>query len=153
MIHLSATRTFADPEALTQGLVDLLADFYMQTDPPDAASAIMLAGGSTPLAAYRYLQENPITISPTRWTLLSDERLVPIDTPENNFYHINGMLKACGTKNEEHVMRVHTEHAAEEAATRYGRALRSFIKQGGRIPLGNPGTRRGRAYGFPVLLE
>jgi len=97
--------------------------------------AVMLTGGRTPLGLYRRLEESPATVAPRLRLLISDERHVPLESPDNNYGKMRAMVAALRL-DESRIMRVHTEESLEAAAERYHRELASFIDQRGRITLG-----------------
>ena len=97
--------------------------------------AVILPGGRTPLAIYQALASEPVKISHWLRILVSDERHVPLDSPDSNFGMMRGMIHALGIS-ETHVLRVHTEWPLEKAADRYDAALRGYLRKGGRIKLG-----------------
>jgi len=57
---------------------------------------LMLAGGSTPFAMYRRLAERPSPVHAQRRIFLSDERLVPFDSPQSNGGRLLPILRALG---------------------------------------------------------
>jgi 6-phosphogluconolactonase len=97
--------------------------------------AVILPGGRTPRGIYEALAREPVRIS--RWLriLVSDERHVPLDSPDSNFGMMRDMIRALGIP-ETHVLRVNTELPLDKAADRYDEALRGYLKKGGRIKLG-----------------
>lgn len=97
--------------------------------------AVMLTGGKTPLGLYRRLGNSPPQVDDRLHLLLSDERHVPADSPENNFAKMRPMVDAMGI-DATRVMRVHTRLPLEAAASRYDRELASYFDGGGRITLG-----------------
>jgi len=96
---------------------------------------VILPGGRTPLGIYEALTREPVKISHWLRILVSDERHVPLDSPDSNFGMMRGMIHALGI-HETHVLRVDTELPLEKAADRYDEALRGYLKKGGRIKLG-----------------
>jgi len=71
-------QVFDTPEALAAGTADLLTDLFTA-----GAGTFGLAGGSTPRAAYRELQDREVAWNRiTMW--LPDERWVPPEDPEAN---------------------------------------------------------------------
>lgn len=97
--------------------------------------AVMLTGGDTPLGIYKQLETTPAAVDENLHLLISDERHVPLDSPENNYAKMRPMIAALGVS-ESQVMRVRTELSLENAAEQYHRDLASFIGAGGRITLG-----------------
>ena len=98
--------------------------------------AVMLSGGSTPLAVFQKLVDNPVAAANNLWLFMSDERYVPGDAPDNNFFQASAMMKAIGLPSNQG-LRVRTElPSAEEAADDFEDQLQQFLDRGGRIPLG-----------------
>lgn len=96
---------------------------------------VILPGGRTPQGLYAALTREPERVSTSLRILISDERHVPLDSPDSNFGAMRGMIHALGIP-ETHVLRVHTEIPLEKAADHYDRALRGYLRKGGRIKLG-----------------
>jgi len=57
------------------------------------ATAIMLAGGTTPLPAYRTLAAAALRHDDRLHVLFSDERYVPADSPASNFHQARALLE------------------------------------------------------------
>jgi 6-phosphogluconolactonase len=101
----------------------------------DTPHAIMLTGGSTPLGLYRHIEQRPFAVDGGLHVLLTDERYVTIESPESNFGHVAGMLRALGVA-DTNIMRVRTELPLQDAAERYHARLAGYLEKGGTIPLG-----------------
>lgn len=97
--------------------------------------AVMLTGGRTPLRLYKSLEDSPGHVDDCLHLLISDERHVPSDSPENNYARMRAMIAAMGL-DDSRMMRVRTELPLGTAADRYHHELASFIDSGGRITLG-----------------
>ncbi len=97
--------------------------------------AVMLTGGRTPLGIYRAMERSPVAVDDSLHLLISDERYVPRDAPDNNYAKMHAMIHASDI-NESRVMRVHTELPLETAAIRYHEELKTYLDSGGRITLG-----------------
>lgn len=115
-----AVRIFETPELLVSGIVELLRE-TLQTP-----GNLMLSGGSTPYAIYNRIAATPSPVHPDRRLFLSDERMVPADSPFNNAGNLMPMLHALEC--EDRFVRVETSMPIEEAASRFSRELE---------PLGN----------------
>ena len=100
--------------------------------------AVMLTGGQTPLGIYRTFDQTPVPVDESLRLLITDERHVPMESPESNYGRMREMVQALGI-DESQVMRVHTELALDAAAVRYHDELASFVHDGGRITLGIAG--------------
>jgi len=126
-------RRFESYEKMTAQIVDLLTtQFRVESTQP---RGIMISGGLTPQPAYRRLTAAPAKATPSTHILFSDERMVPIISPENNFGNARPMISAIGVP-EQRVLRVRTELALADAATRYEQDLAAFLKKGGKVTLG-----------------
>lgn len=86
----------------------------------------MLSGGSTPYAIYNQLADMPCPVHPDRTIFLSDERMVPADSPRNNAANLMPMLRAL--KCEDRFIRVDTSLPVEEAAARFADKLEPLDK-------------------------
>jgi len=127
-LHRFETRPEFDKE-----LAQLLDD-SMNT-PTDQPFAIMLAGGRSPTPAYRKLAQTAGQAQSALHMLFSDERMVPCDSPENNYAATLPMLNQLQLP-ENHILRVKTELSLEAAAENYHRCLASFLSKGGQLTLG-----------------
>jgi 6-phosphogluconolactonase/glucosamine-6-phosphate isomerase/deaminase len=97
--------------------------------------AVMLTGGKTPLSVYRILEKSRERVDAFLHLLISDERYVPLESPQSNYGNIRPMVHALGV-DESRVMRVHTYLPLDDAADRYDAVLSTYIEKGGRITLG-----------------
>lgn len=126
-------RTFKTADEMAVQVVNLLTT-QMQVESA-IPRAIMLSGGRTPLPAYRQLAVRPVRATLSTWFLFSDERMVPLESSENNYGAAKAMIAAAGVP-EERVVHVHTEVPLFDAAARYERDLGTFFAKGGQIGLG-----------------
>jgi 6-phosphogluconolactonase len=125
------TRRFASRAALDAALAQRLG----QAIAAHGASAIMLSGGSTPLAAYRALARNPPHHDDGLHVLFSDDRYVPSEADASNYHQARALLDALALPASS-VARVRTELPLAEAAADYERQLAALLKSGVRIGLG-----------------
>jgi 6-phosphogluconolactonase len=125
------TRRFPSRAALDAALAQRLG----QAIAANGASAIMLAGGSTPLPAYRALARGPLAHGARLHILFSDERYVPSDSDASNYHQSRPLLDALALPAAA-VARVRTELPLEEAAADYERQLAALLNSGVRIGLG-----------------
>ena len=109
------TRYFESAQALAEAAEALLRE-HLPTP-----GNLMLSGGRTPCAIYGRLAAAPCPVHPGRRLFLSDERMVPPDSPKNNARNLEPMLRAldCG----ERFIRVDTTLSAPEAARRFATDL------------------------------
>ena len=125
-VHRFASRTALDA-ALEQRLAQAIA--------ARGASAIMLAGGETPLPAYRALARRPLPHDERLQILFSDERYVPADSEASNYHRSRPLLDALRLKPAA-VLRVRTELALAAAAADYERSIAALLAGGVRLGLG-----------------
>lgn len=125
---------FRDPAALADALAQAIADAIVTAD-RDKTSALMLAGGQTPLEAYRRLARLRPDC-PARLTIfLSDDRHVPPDHPKSNYGAIAPLLLEAGIGSGQ-VLRVRDDLPPEEAAGEYDAALARLFSGQITVPLG-----------------
>ncbi len=125
------TRRFPSRAALDAALAQRLGQGIAAT----GASAIMLAGGSTPLPAYRALARGPLPHDVRLHILFSDDRHVPSDSDASNYHQSRPLLDALALPTGS-VARVRTELPLDEAAADYERQLAALLNAGVRIGLG-----------------
>lgn len=126
-----ATRRFASRSALESALAERLA-----TAIAAPATALMLAGGSTPLPAYRALGRRPALAHGTGLRILfSDDRYVPADSPASNYHQAQPLLAALALPPAA-VLRVRSELPLADAARDYENQLGALLRSGTRIGLG-----------------
>ena len=125
------TRTFSSRSALDTALAERLGRALTAR----GASAVMLAGGTTPMAAYRTLARQPLAHDDRLHVLFSDERYVPADSPASNYHQSRALLDALALP-EESLLRVRTELPLDEAAAAYDAALTTLLSAGIHIGLG-----------------
>ena len=126
-------RQFRSTDDLTLAVADLLEERFRHRY--GRPHAVMLSGGRTPLAAYDEVARRRTRASDDLYIFLSDERLVPDDSPESNYGHLRPMLERLQLP-EGRVMRVGTDLTLKKAAADHDRSLRHFVRDGGRITLG-----------------
>ena len=126
-------KIFPHTDDLTTALVDLLACHFKLALP--VPHAVVLPGGRTPRGAYQQIAQNHFPVDGNTHILLSDERLVPIRSPESNYGQLRPMLKALRMP-AMHILRVDTRQTLALAARHYDRDLCAFFERKGRITLG-----------------
>ncbi len=126
-------RAFMNPAELSAGLSDLLKT---TVEAPGAERrAVMLAGGRTPLDAYRTFTESSVIRKNAPVFFMSDERHVPSEDRENNAGVIAPLFIRAGLP-ESRFLRVDTLRGLDEAARRYHADIEALLASGVRIPLG-----------------
>lgn len=126
-------RRFSTFEKLVAGVAGLIVEHLAHDE--HAPVAIMLSGGRTPRPVFEAVASSHTNVPAGVHILFSDERMVPDDSPESNYSHAVGMLKAIGIP-DSRVMRVHTHLPLQAAADQYNRDIDAFIGSGGRVILG-----------------
>ncbi|MBN2684680.1 MAG: 6-phosphogluconolactonase [Pontiellaceae bacterium] len=86
--------------------------------------SLMLSGGSTPYVIYNRLAAAPCPVHLERTLFLSDERMEPFDSPNNNAHNLMPMLRALQCK--ERFLRVNTALPAPTAAQQFEEQLESL---------------------------
>ncbi|HEY0766417.1 MAG TPA: 6-phosphogluconolactonase [Steroidobacteraceae bacterium] len=125
------TRRFPSRAALDAALGERLA----QAIAANGASAIMLSGGTTPLAAYRALARRPLPHDDRLHIVFSDDRYVPSDSDASNYHQAQALLDALALPPAA-VARVRTGLPLDEAAADYERQLAALFSSGVCIGLG-----------------
>lgn len=100
-----------------------------------APHAVMLTGGRTPFALYERLASFPPSADAQLHLLISDERYVPVESPESNFGRLLPLVESLRLETWR-VLRVATELPLADAAEGYDGDLEEYIAAGGRITLG-----------------
>lgn len=127
------TRRFVSRTELDAALVERLARTIAAG--AGAATAIMLAGGKTPLPAYNELAARGPKHSDHLHILFSDDRYVPATSDASNYHQSCELLNALGLP-EESLLRVRTELSLQAAALDYERKLAALLKSAVPIKLG-----------------
>ena len=82
---------------------------------------LMLSGGSTPYVIYNRLAESPGPVHRERRIFLSDERMQPSGSDNNNAHNLLPMLQSLDC--EDRFIRVKTELPIEEATAQFAKEL------------------------------
>jgi 6-phosphogluconolactonase len=126
-----STRRFPSRSALEAALSERLARAIAVR----GRSAVMLAGGTTPLPAYRALASRELPHDAALHILFSDDRYVPCDSPASNYHQTRALLDTLQLPPQQ-VLRVRTELPLEQAAADYDRSLTALLAAVGSIGLG-----------------
>ena len=121
-------KPFETPNSVEEALFGVLKGLIEEAS-PDHPYAVMLSGGSTPAGLYRRVAESGIRAGEGLYLLVSDERLVPLDSPDANRTMIAPMADAIGLP-EERLIMVEHELSADAAAERYHQALTEINARG-----------------------
>lgn len=95
----------------------------------DIGHVLMLSGGSTPLVIYQRIANEPFAIDENAVITYSDERFVPKNDKDNNYFQTKDMLKALKIK-PKNVIRVQTELGHIESTDVFQNDLFNLSKQG-----------------------
>ncbi|WP_168433647.1 6-phosphogluconolactonase [Pontiella sulfatireligans] len=106
---------FNSIETLTLQMLELLRQTL------STPGNLMLSGGSTPYAVYNRLAAAPCPVHPNRRLFLSDDRMEPADSPNNNAHNLDPMLKALAC--EDRFIRIDTSLPIEQAARQFEACL------------------------------
>jgi 6-phosphogluconolactonase len=126
-----AVSVFASRAALDAALTARLASALAAP----GTHAVMLAGGTTPMNAYRALAQQGVRRDERLHMLFSDERYVPADSPASNYYQSRPLLEALALPQEE-ILRVRTELTLDAAAADYAERLSTLLSAGIHVGLG-----------------
>ena len=132
MIHV---KVYRDADALARQVASALAGVLAPEPGSSRRRAVMLSGGSTPLAAYKLLAAEPPAVDPDLRLFYSDDRHVPPDHPKSNFGTFRGVLAEAGLA-PERTLRIQGEQPLAEAVQRFDADLAALLSQGTTIPLG-----------------
>lgn len=106
----------------TEDLIAQALDLLRATLP--TRGAVMLSGGSTPYVIYNRLAGSPCPVHPERRLFLSDERMVPLESDQNNAHNLESLLTALDCTDR--FIRVDTALPAEQAAAQYEDRLQAL---------------------------
>ncbi len=127
-------RKFNSENSMMQSALELFADYLAEKK--ERPKLFLLSGGKTPIPLYELIVNNKskIQINNNCFFGLTDERMVPYDSPESNFKLISKMLNALNVKND-HIFSVNTSLPLMQAAEDYNSKLASFIDNKGIVQL------------------
>lgn len=129
---MSTVKTFDDRDQLARAAAKAAIDIlWAATNKYDQATWV-LAGGSTPLAAYQIIATgHRDAVDWTKVTfILGDERIGPLDSPMNNWRAIDHILSTVPARK----FRPRADLSAEEAARDYSNYLGLLPKNGAGLP-------------------
>ena len=118
-------RRFENAETLSAAVANLLRE-YWTVSRPGAGRAVMLSGGRTPLRAYDLLAAPPWPAGIPPRVFLSDERHVPVASPDSNTGQIQPRLERAGVS-PENWWRVPVELPLDAAAEAYSATLEAGL--------------------------
>lgn len=129
---MSSVEAFDDKQQLAQAAAKAAVDALKTAIATNSQATWVLAGGSTPLAAYQIIASDYYeAIDWSKVTLLiGDERIGPLDGPDNNWHTIEQALRDLPTQK----LRPQSDQPAEQAAADYERQLDSIPKLSNGLP-------------------
>ena len=123
---------FNDAAAVAHALAQSIQKAFKEAESATTPHAVMLAGGRTPKAAYQLVAESACTIPSAMHVMVSDERWVPLDHPDSNYFMMSPFMQSVGCPLDKRIM-VNTTLPREEAASDFGRRLEAFFQNGGEL--------------------
>lgn len=114
---MSTIKTFENKEELAKAAAETAVRFLSASVERYGTATWVLAGGSTPLAAYQVIATtHQDALDWSRVTfLLGDERIGPLDGPDNNWHAIDTILSQIPARR----FRPTSDQPAEDAAKEY----------------------------------
>ena len=103
------------------------------TSESDEDFALMVSGGNTPLPVYAAIAADPVIAASRAHLAFTDDRYVPVSSPDSNFGNARAMIDAVGLSDR--TMRIDPDLEIVECAKQYDSDLRAFLEGGGRIPV------------------
>lgn len=132
---MSEIRVVADTQALYRAGAEEFVERAMEAVNARGVFHVALSGGSTPKSLYALLVNDESLRQQMPWDKVhiwwSDERHVPPDNPDSNYYMANEALLSRALIPAQNIHRVLAEHAnASQAAIIYEYELRSVMQVG-----------------------
>jgi 6-phosphogluconolactonase len=129
---MSSVEAFDDKQQLAQAAAKTAVDALKTAIAANGQATWVLAGGSTPLAAYQIIaRDYQEAIDWSKVTLLiGDERIGPLDGPDNNWNAIEQTLTSLPTQK----LRPRSDQSAEQAAVDYEQQLDNIPKLSNGLP-------------------
>ncbi len=130
MIDRTKVKIFPDPQVLSHAAAEQFVEIASQAIQAHGIFGAALSGGSTPHLLYRLLGSEPFS-ERVDWSkthlFWGDERCVPPDNPENNYFKAKRDLLDHIPISEENVHRIQTELPPRKAAEAYEETLLRFF--------------------------
>ena len=129
---MSTMQLFDDKTSLAYAAARQAVNILHATIEKKGRAVWVLAGGSTPLLAYKIIAgEYRDALDWTKVTvIIGDERIGPLDNPDNNWHTIDQVLGVLPTSK----IRPRSDHSAEYAASSYQQQLQSLPKTSSGLP-------------------
>jgi 6-phosphogluconolactonase len=130
---MNNVQIFDDNTLLAKAAADSTIAILSSAIEQNGKAVWVLAGGSTPLLTYQVIIDkfrhaidwSKITV------LIGDERIGPIDSPDNNWHALSQILDSLPTNK----LRPHSDHSAEYAASSYIQQLQSLPTNANGLPV------------------
>jgi 6-phosphogluconolactonase len=138
--HIQSCRVqiSANMDELARNAANLFVQVVNKTAQGQKQLLIALSGGSTPYPVYRLLTELPYC-EQIPWEKMHffwvDERMVPANHPENNYYQADIHLLSRVPLQKTNVHRIKSELPPYQAARDYAGQLSCFVPQGRTLPV------------------
>lgn len=130
MTSFPRIRVFASVDELNDNVVDLFIDCARTSMAESGRFTVALAGGSTPQPVYARLATDPFK-DQVDWSRVhlfwGDERYVPSDDEQSNYRMVREALMDRVPIPSDHVHRVRTEQALQDAARSYENEMRHLF--------------------------
>jgi 6-phosphogluconolactonase len=121
---------FANAETLAVAAAERLASAF------SSAGGVMVAGGTTPLAAYERVVGCGVRAHRDTTILLSDERYVPREHPASNVRALSRMITSLGIAPERQLLPDTRISPVRRVAEDYAARIATYLDRGGRLGLG-----------------
>lgn len=118
-------RVLPDAGAVARAAVEMILDTASEAVAARGRFSLVLAGGRTPLAAYRILAEEVADFSPW-WIFFGDERCLPPTDPQRNSYAAEHAWLAASGIPENQIHLIPAEQGPELAAALYGEEVAAW---------------------------
>ena len=121
---MNDVRVFDDKATLAEAVAKQTVKILQAAIEQKGSGTWVLAGGSTPLAAYEIIAEKyRDSLAWTRITvIIGDERISAMDSPDNNWHAIDQIIGSLPTRK----LRPQSDQSAEDAANNYQEQLSSL---------------------------
>ncbi len=129
---MSSIQVFSDKTELAEAAAKQSIAILRQAIDDYGDITWVLAGGSSPLLAYKIIVSNYAdAIDWSKVTvIMGDERIGPLDGPDNNWHAINEIIGSLPTVK----MRPNSDLSAEEAAADYDQKISNLPKADNNLP-------------------
>ncbi len=121
---MNDVRVFDDKATLAEAVAKQTVKILQAAIEQKGSGTWVLAGGSTPLAAYEIIAEKyRDSLAWTRITvIIGDERISAMDSPDNNWHAIDQIIGSLPTRK----LRPQSDQSAEDAANNYQEQVSSL---------------------------